>query len=53
MKRLKLQELCERLIEDPSSSFNKMVPSLEDIDELSSRVKTLQLEKVCNAYIIS
>ncbi|XP_047485249.1 protein regulator of cytokinesis 1-like isoform X2 [Penaeus chinensis] len=40
------QELCERLIEEPSNAINKPIPALEDIEDLERRIRTLEQEKI-------
>merc|ERR1711962_1454203 len=39
------QELCERMQEDPSSR-QKPIPSLDDLEFLETRIRTLQQEKI-------
>ncbi|XP_027211206.1 protein regulator of cytokinesis 1 [Penaeus vannamei] len=40
------QELCERLIEEPSNVVNKPIPSLDDMEDLERRIRTLEQEKI-------
>ncbi|XP_069939995.1 protein regulator of cytokinesis 1 isoform X2 [Cherax quadricarinatus] len=40
------QELCERLVEEPSNVPKKPIPSKEDLEDLERRIRTLEQEKV-------
>ncbi|XP_037775076.1 protein regulator of cytokinesis 1-like isoform X2 [Penaeus monodon] len=40
------QELCERLIEEPSNVVNKPIPTLDDMEDLERRIRTLEQEKI-------
>lgn len=44
------QELCERLIEEPSNVINKPIPSVDDIEDLERRIRTLEQEKVIEGF---